>query len=156
MPIKEAGNFFFKWHCFQIFLIIQVFPDDLLEPNYPDSNNPRQLLARSEVDRRGKYFEHLERQLRRESTGYPLVAVVKQCLEHIPDERPTAEQLVRVLEGLKGDIEGPCGELTTMDAVKQVKTAMALSKKSKEIVDAKEGELQQLQQQLEVYILFVV
>ena len=133
-----------------------MFPDDLLEPNYPDSNNPRQLLARSEVDRRGKYFEHLERQLRRESTGYPLVAVVKQCLEHIPDERPTAEQLVRVLEGLKGDIEGPCGELTTMDAVKQVKTAMALSKKSKEIVDAKEGELQQLQQQLEVYILFVV
>ena len=131
-----------------------MFPGDLLEHNYPDPNNPRQLLGRSEVDRRGNYFECLERQLHRESAGYPLVGVVKQCLENIPEERPTAEQLVRVLEGLKGDIEGPCGKLTTMDAARQVKTAMALNEKSKEKVDeltAKEEEIQQLRQQLEVY-----
>ena len=130
-----------------------MFPGDLLEPNYPDPNNPRQLLARSEVDRRGNYVECLERKLQ-ESAGYPLVGVVKQCLENIPEERPTAEQLVRVLEGLKGDIEGPCGELTMMDAARQVKTAMALKKKSRENVDeltAKEKEIQQLQQQLEVH-----
>ena len=79
-----------------------------------------------------------------------MVGVVKQCLENIPEERPTAEQLVRVLEGLKEDIEGTCGELMIVDAVRQVKTAMAL-KKSKEKVDeltAKEEEIQQLQQQL--------
>ena len=129
-----------------------MFPGDLLEPNYPDPNNPRQLLARSEADRRGNYFERLERKLQ-ESAGYPLVGVVRQCLENIPEERPTAEQLVRVLEGLKGDIEGPCGELTIVDAVRQVKTAMALKKKSRENVDelsAKEEEIRQLQQQLEV------
>ena len=132
----------------------QVFPGDLLEHNYPDPNNPRQLLARSEVDRRGNYFEHLERQLHRESAGYPLVGVVKQCLENIPEERPTAEQLVRMLEGLKGDIEGPCEELTIVDAMRQVKTVMTLKKKSREKVDefaAKEEEIQQLHQQLEVY-----
>ena len=132
----------------------QVFPCDLLEPNYPDPNNPRQLLARSEVDRRGTYFECLERELHKESTGYPLVGVVKQCLENILEKRPTAEQLVRVLEGLKEDIEGTCGELTIVDAVRQVKTAMALKKKSKEKVDeltAKDEEIQQLQQQLEVH-----
>ena len=102
--------------------------------------------------RRGNYFDCLERELHRGSAGYPLVGVVKQCLENIPEERPTAEQLVRVLEGLKGDIEGTCGELMIVDAVRQVKTAMAL-KKSKEKVDeltAKEEEIQQLQQQLEV------
>ena len=44
------------------------------------------------------------------------MGVVKQCLENIPEERPTAEQLVTALEGIKGDIEGSCGELTTMDA----------------------------------------
>ena len=133
---------------------MQVFPGDLLEPNYPDSNNPRQLLARSEVDRRDNYFERLERQLHRESVGYPLVGVVKQCLENIPEERLTAEQLVGVLEGLKGDIEGPCGKLITMDAARQVKTAIALNDKSKEKVDeltAKEEEIQQLRRQLEVY-----
>ena len=132
---------------------MQVFPGDLLEPNYPDPNNPRQLLARSEADRRGNYFEHLEKKLQ-ESVGYPLVGVVKQCLDNIPEERPTAEQLARVLEGLKGDIEGPCGKLTTMDAARQVKTAMAFNEKSKEKVDeltAKQEEIQHLRQQLEVY-----
>ena len=130
-----------------------MFPDDLLEPNYPDPNNPRQLLARSEVDRRGNYVERLERQLHRENAGYPLVGMVKQCLKNMPEERPTAEQLVRVLEGLKGDTEGPCGKLATADAARQVMTAMALKKKSREKVDeltAKEEEIQQLQQQFEV------
>ena len=132
----------------------QVFPGDLLEPNYPDPNNPRQLLARSEVDRRGNYVECLERKLQ-ESAGYPLVGVIKQCLENIPEERPTDEQLVSVLEGLKEDIEGPCGEMMTVDAVRQVKMAMAL-KKSKDNVDklsAKEEEIHQLQQQLEVHLI---
>ena len=74
-------------------------------------------------------------------------------MENIPEERPTAEQLLRILEGLKGDIEGPCGELTIMDAARQVKTAIALKERSKQGVDdlsAKEEEIQQLQQQLEV------
>ena len=131
-----------------------MFPGDLLEHNYPDPNNPRQLLARSEVDRRGTYFERLERVLHRESAGYPLVGVIKQCLENIPEERPTAEQLVRVLEGLKGDVEGPCGKLATADAARQVMMALALKRKGKEKVDeltAKEEEIQQLQQQLEVH-----
>jgi hypothetical protein len=130
-----------------------VFPGDLLEHTYPDPNYPRELLARSEVRRRGTYFERLEGELDKWNAGYPLVGVVKQCLENIPEERPTAEQLVRVLEGLKGDVEGTCGELTIVDAVRQVKTAMALKKKSKDRVDvliAKEEEIQQLQQQLEV------
>ena len=129
-----------------------MFPGDLLEHTYPDPNNPRQLVGHSEVDRRGIYFEHLEIELRR-SVGYPLVDLLKQCLENIPKERPTAEQLVRVFEGLKDDIEGSCGELTTMDAARQVKTALVLKKKSKVKVDeltAKEEEIQQLQQQLMV------
>ena len=130
-----------------------MFPGDLLEHNYPDPNNPRQLLARSEVDRRGTYFERLERVLHRESAGYPLVGVVKQCLENIPEERPTAEQLVRVLEGLKGDIEGPCGKLATADAARQMMTALALKRKGKDKdeLTAKDEEIQQLQQQLEVH-----
>ena len=133
-------------------IIIQEFPGDLLEPNYPDPDNTRQLLARSEVDRRGTYFEHLERKLQN-SAGYLLVGLVKQCLENIPDERPTAEFLVTVLEGIRADIEGPCGELSTVDAVRQVKTVMVLKKKSRENTDelaTKEEEIQELRQQLEV------
>ena len=128
-----------------------------MEHTYPDPNNPGELIARSEVKRRGNYIERLERKLL-ESAGYPLVGVVKQCLANIPEERPTAEQLVRVLEGVKEDIEGPCGKLATADAARQVMTAMALKKNSREKVDeltAKEEEIQQLQQQLEVHSVYI-
>ena len=133
----------------------QVFPGDLLEHTYPDPNNPRELLARSEVRRRGNYFECLEGKLDKWNAGYPLVGVVKQCLENISEERPTVEQLVRVLEGLKEDTEGSCGELTTMDAARLVKTELVLKKKSRIKVDeltAKDEQIQQLQQQLAVRI----
>ena len=138
--------------------IIQEFPGDLLEPNYPEPNNPRQLLARSEVDRRGNYFERLERKLQ-ESAGYPLVGVVKQCLENVPEERPTVEQLVTVLEGMRGDIEGGYGELATVDAVRQVRTMKALKSRSDDKINeltAKDEEIQQLRQQLEVNIAQVL
>ena len=49
------------------------------------------------------------------------MGVVKQCLENIPEElasyKLTAEQLVRVLEGLKGDIEGTCEELKSINTL---------------------------------------
>ena len=104
------------------------------------------------MNRRGDYFDRLERKLQ-ESAGYPLVGVVKQCLENVPEERPTAEQLVTALEGMKGDIEGGYGELAIVDAVRQVRTMKALKSRSEDKVNeltAKEEEIQQLQQQLEV------
>ena len=110
-------------------------------------------MGRSEVDRRGTYFERLERVLHRESVGYPLVGVVKQCLENIPEERPTAEQLVTALEGMKGAIEGGYGELATVDAVRQVRTMKALKSNSEDKVNeltAKDEQIQQLQLQLAV------
>ena len=133
-----------------------MFPGGLLEHMYPDSKNPRQLVGRSEVDRRGTYFEHLERELHRGSAGYPLVGVVKQCLENIPEERPTAEQLVTTLEGMKGAIEGGYGELATVDAVRQVRTMKALKSRSEDKVNeltAKDEQIQRLQLQLAVRIL---
>jgi hypothetical protein len=58
---------------------------------------------------------------------------------------------VTELERMKSDVEGPCGKLATVDAVRQVMTAMALKEKSEEKVDelaAKEEEVQQLQVKL--------
>ena len=104
------------------------------------------------MNRRGNYFECLERKLQ-ESAGYPLVGVVKQCLENVPEERSTVEQLVTVLEGMRGDIEGGYGELATVDAVRQVRTMKALKSRSDDKINeltAKDEEIQQLRQQLEV------
>jgi hypothetical protein len=119
-----------------------VFPGDLLEHNYADPDRPGRLEGRTEVERRQLYFDQLlERDVQ-------LVRLIKTCLHNDPSQRPTAEQLVTELERMKSDVEGPCGKLATVDAVRQVMTAMALKEKSEEKVDelaAKEEEIQQLQ-----------
>ena len=126
-----------------------MFPGDLLEHNYADPDSLGRLVGRTEVERRQQYFDQLEGNVQLAQ----LVQLIKTCLHNDPSWRPTAEQLVTELERMKGDIEGPCGKLATVDAVRQVMTAMALKEKSEEKLDelaAKEDEIQQLQQQTEV------
>jgi hypothetical protein len=123
-----------------------VFPGDLLEHNYADPDSPGRLLGRTEVERRQLYFDQLEGTVQ-------LVQLIKTCLHNDPSQRHTAEQLVTELERMKSDVEGPCGKLATVDAVRQVMTAMALKEKSEEKVDelaAKEEEIQQLQVAIEM------
>ena len=94
------------------------------------------------MERRQPYFDQLE--------GRALVGLIKTCLHNDPSKRPTAEQLVTALEEVKGDIEGPCGELATIDAMRQVKTSVALKKEKVDQLAVKDQEIQQLQHQLEV------
>ena len=100
------------------------------------------------MGRRKAYFDQLEDLLLGEGK-HCLIPMIRDCLRNVPSQRPTAEQLVVVLQGMKGDIEGPCGELATMDAARQVKTAMTM-KQERDQLAAKDQEIQQLQQQLEV------
>ena len=131
-----------------------MFPGDLLEPTYADSENRGQLLARSEVKRRWRYIEQLDYQLPK-SGQHPFVQLVKRCLQNEPSERPTAEQLVLSLGEMKADIEGPCGEVTRAEAVRHVVTMRAILRKEREMrrkdVDsvAKDEEIQHLQLELE-------
>jgi hypothetical protein len=81
--------------------------------------------------------------------------MIKDCLRNAPDQRPTAEQLVATLEGMKGAIEGGYGELATVDAVRQVRTMKALKSRSEDKVNelaAKDEQIQQLQLQLAVRV----
>ena len=116
----------------------QVFPGNLLQPTYADPDNHHQLMARSEVERRGQYFEQLE-DLLPCRIRQVLVLLIKNCLHNVPPRRPTAEQLVTSLEEMKGEVEEAYGELATVDAVRQVRT-----------VKANKDEIQQLHEQLEV------
>ena len=124
-----------------------MFPGDLLEPNYADPNDPEQLTVRTEVERRQLYSDQL--------VGQTLVSLIKACLHNSPSRRPTSEQLVTALEEARATIEGAYGELATVDAVRQVRTMKALKSRSDVKVNelaAKDGEIQQLQHQLEVRI----
>ena len=134
---------------------MQVFPCDLLEHNYPDPENPDRLTGRTEVERRGQYFESLEQTVLCGRQHQPLVQLIKDCLHNTPSRRPSTEQLLQALEEMKATIEGPYGEFTKMDAVKQVTMMRALKGRDEDMrvktdeLAAKDGEIQQLHQQLE-------
>ena len=98
-----------------------MYPGDLLESTYPDPDNPEVVLGRSEVERRIVYIDQLEKELR-DGERHPLIRLTKQCLQNAPSRRPTTEQLVTELQGMREDIEGPCGAVARIDAVRQVVT----------------------------------
>ena len=98
------------------------------------------------------YFDQLE-DLLPGGVRRLLIQTIKDCLRNTPSQRPTAEQLVSALEGMKGVIEGGYGELATVDAVRQVRTMKALKSKSEDklnMLAAKDEQIHQLQQQLAV------
>ena len=111
------------------------------------------------MGRRQAYFDQLEDLLPAPGgVKCLLIQMIKDCLRNDPTQRPTAEQLVTALEGMKGAIEGGYGELATVDAVRQVRTLKALKNRSEDKLNelaAKEEQIQQLQQQLAVRITII-
>ena len=126
-----------------------MFPGDLLEPTFPDPDNPERLVGRSEVERRGVYFEQLENSLLR-GEQHPFVRLVKQCLHNIPSQRPTTEVVLRTLEEMRAEIEGPYGlyDVMKLDLMRQVAMTRTLRQSESE-VRRKDREIRRLQQELE-------
>ena len=109
---------------------LQVFPGDLLSPNYPDPNNPDRLLARSEFERRSVYTSHLKKKL--DLMGgreHRLVGVVRECLANNPERRPTTSDLLSSLEEVGTETEG--GLL--LHDIARVKTVRSLRAKERRI-----------------------
>jgi hypothetical protein len=79
---------------------IQTFPDDLDTSTYPDEHSPgsRRLRARSEVDRRAKYFEPLQHL---DQPAQDLLAIIKRCLEDEAKRRPTIDDIVETLKQIR-------------------------------------------------------
>ena len=133
---------------------MQTFPGELLESNYTDPDNPDRLVGRSEMERRERHFQLLDKQMIG-GQCHPCVQLAKDCLHNSPSRRPTAEQLVATLEGMRADIEDPCGAVARADAVRQVvmmkeiHSREAEVKKKNDEMTAKDVEIQ-LQQQLQV------
>ena len=119
-----------------------------------DPEDRHRLVARSEVDPRGRFIEQLENKF---PTGeqHPFVQLVKWCLHNDPSQRPTSEEIVASLEEMKADIEGPYGEVARIDAARQVVMMRALRRREIEVREktnesaAKDEEIHQLQQELE-------
>ena len=77
-----------------LFTVTQVFQDELLPANYYDSKTCM-LIARTEIERRSQYFDILYEKIGKENF---LSKLILQCLEYLPEDRPSATQ---VLDHLK-------------------------------------------------------
>ena len=97
---------------------MQKFPGALLPYTYRDPENFRRRLARTEVQRREEYIKLLHQQL---GEQHPLVLLVKQCLDDEPSERPSAQELLQQLEGMRIQIEDPYQHLNKLEAVRMLK-----------------------------------
>ena len=79
---------------------------------YNDSKSGR-LRIRSEVERRDRFIQLLERQLKER---HPLTRLIKGCLNDDPSKRPRAEELLEELEGLQDQIvDGFVNHTTKLD-----------------------------------------
>ena len=83
-----------------IFTIGETFPSSLPAPNYTDRESGK-LLARTELQRRGKYMRYVNEQLRANSQlrgDHPLIRLIQQCLDNLPAKRPGIREVLHLLE----------------------------------------------------------
>ena len=118
---------------------LQKFPGDLLTSTYYNPSNREVILARTEVERRGRYIALLEAPARIGVLYPDLVQLVKQCLQNIPDQRPSTDELLATLQRMKVEVEGEYGGPMRLDMVR-----VRLAKEVK-LKDRRIGELTQLQ-----------
>ena len=90
----------FSFGHLALFTMTQVFPGTLLHSTYTDKD--RGLIARSEVERRGKYMDSLRGRF---GDSHEMVQLITQCLANSPEERPSPtdalHRLDRVLQKVK-------------------------------------------------------
>ena len=104
------------------------------------------------MERRREYINLLKKELR-DGDQHPLIQMVKQCLQNAPSRRPTTEELMTSLERVRAESEGLYGKYTRLDATRQVAMIKEIVGKDKEVRDllaAKDREIQLLQQQYQV------
>lgn len=80
--------------------LTQVFPYELLPPTYETSSG--KIRGRSEVERREEYMELLHSQLKKD---HQLSRLTASCFENAPRRRPTAKEVMTILEEFHLELE---------------------------------------------------
>ena len=105
----------FSFGVVSLFTLTQTFPKDLKPPNYFDSVT-KQLIARSEVERREDYVTQMKTAF---GETHPLVKLTLDCLEYLPGDRPAAVEVLRRLEEVGRTVPQNCTE-TKLELIQQI------------------------------------
>ena len=117
-------------------IIFQVFPGNLLSGTFPDPDNPEHTLARSEIERRGKYMEIMEGHVQFGYLHPSLVQLVRQCLHNAPERRPSTDEVLGNLQRLKVEVEGVYGGSLVKLDIGRVVLAKEMKIQKKELAQA--------------------
>ena len=96
--------------------VSQTFPCNLLAPNYRDDR--KRLVARTELERRETYMRKAYSQL---SENHLLIEMIEQCLENSPEDRPSIQQVVQLLQQARADIGANESDLNKLELVQVLK-----------------------------------
>ena len=109
----------------------QSFPGNLLQSTFLNPDNPQNIQARTEVQRRGRYFELLENLIGRLHPS--LVQLIKQCLHNAPAERPATEEVLERLQRMRAEVEGGYGSSVVKLDIHKVLMSKEMKEKEKRI-----------------------
>ena len=96
----------FSFGVVSLFSLTQTFPKNLKPATYVDSGT-RKIIARTEIERREEYIQLMNTAL---GETHPLVKLTLDCLEYIPEDRPSAIQILEQLEEVGRTLPQNCSE----------------------------------------------
>ena len=120
MSKYDASIDVFSLGIVTMFTIGETFPCDPLAHTYTDEKSGL-LVARSELQRRGRYMENVNAQL--QACGqlrgdHPLIRLIQQCLQNIPTKRPGIREVLHLLEEARAGIRDEESERNKRELVR--------------------------------------
>lgn len=80
-----------------------MFPTELQARTFTIESTS-EVRARTEVERREKYFTQLEQKIPN-GRHHPLTVMARECLDNLPDNRPEVSNILRTLQKIDFEIE---------------------------------------------------
>ena len=120
MSKYDASIDVFSLGVVTIFTIGETFPCDPLAPTYLDDDSGL-LIARTELQRRGRYMANVNAQLRacgQLRGDHPLIRLIQQCLHNGPHKRPNIREVLRLLEEARAGIRDEESERNKCELVR--------------------------------------
>ena len=105
----------FSFGVVSLFTLTQTFPKDLKPHNYHDPRT-RRIVGRSEIERRQHYIQSMQAAL---GETHPLVRLTLDCLEYLPEDRPSAVEVLRRLKEVGRTVPLDCTE-TKLELIQQI------------------------------------
>ena len=102
----DASIDIFSFGVVTVFTIGETFPCDPLAHNYTNKETGL-LVARTELQRRSKYLQNVNTQLRacgQLRGDHPLIQLIQQCLQNVPAKRQSIREVLALIELARGEI----------------------------------------------------